>query len=109
MHSLRTLFLNRIGVPESENVTFENLDMILEKTARTIPFENLCIMENRTTDITPDNLIDKILKRNEGGLCYELNTIFYLFLIENGFNARWCPVKWCKLSATTSCRLFMQN
>ncbi|WP_436664016.1 DUF669 domain-containing protein [Alicyclobacillus acidoterrestris] len=21
----------------------------------------------------------------------------------------WCPVKWCKLSATTSCRLFMQN
>ncbi|EPZ43345.1 arylamine N-acetyltransferase family protein [Alicyclobacillus acidoterrestris] len=87
MHSLRTLFLNRIGVPESENVTFENLDMILEKTARTIPFENLCIMENRTTDITPDNLIDKILKRNEGGLCYELNTIFYLFLIENGFNA----------------------
>ncbi|MFC7560436.1 arylamine N-acetyltransferase [Paenibacillus farraposensis] len=53
----------------TEIITFENLDSVLEKTAREIPFENLCIIENRTTDITKENLIDKIIKRNEGGLC----------------------------------------
>ncbi|MBM7651971.1 arylamine N-acetyltransferase family protein [Neobacillus cucumis] len=87
MDKLSKLFLHRIGVPTTENVTFENLSSILEKTAREIPFENLCVIKNRTTDITKENLVNKILNRNEGGLCYELNTIFYLFLVENGFNA----------------------
>ncbi|PLS08338.1 arylamine N-acetyltransferase family protein [Neobacillus cucumis] len=87
MDKLNMLFLHRIGVPKTENVTFENLDSILEKTARAIPFENLCVIKNRTTDITKGNLINKVLTRNEGGLCYELNSIFYLFLVENGFNA----------------------
>ncbi|WP_449622309.1 arylamine N-acetyltransferase family protein [Robertmurraya sp. Marseille-Q9965] len=87
MDNLNKLFLSRIGVTTTENVTFDNLDMILEKTSRTIPFENLCVIENRTTDITKENIVNKILNRYEGGLCYELNTIFYLFLIENGFNA----------------------
>jgi N-hydroxyarylamine O-acetyltransferase len=31
--------------------------------------------------------MNKILLKKEGGLCYELNSIFYFFLIENGFNA----------------------
>jgi N-hydroxyarylamine O-acetyltransferase len=87
MEKLDTLFRHRIGVLKNEIITFENLDIVLEKTAREIPFENLCVIENRTTDITKENLIDKMIKRNEGGLCYELNSIFYLFLIENGFNS----------------------
>ena len=87
MEKLDTLFRHRIGVLKNEIITFENLDIVLEKTAREIPFENLCVIENRTTDITKENLIGKIIKRNEGGLCYELNSIFYLFLIENGFNS----------------------
>jgi N-hydroxyarylamine O-acetyltransferase len=61
--------------------------MVLEKTARTIPFENLCIIGKKTTEITKDNLVKKILEQNEGGLCYELNSILNLFLIENEFNA----------------------
>lgn len=87
MDKLNMLFRHRIGIPETENVTFEHLGIILEKTARTIPFENLCIINKKTTDITKGNLANKILNRNEGGLCYELNSIFYLFLVENGFNA----------------------
>ncbi|MFD0692645.1 arylamine N-acetyltransferase [Paenibacillus sp. GCM10027628] len=86
MDKLDLLFRHRIGILKNEIITFENLDIVLEKTAREIPFENLCVIENRTTDITKENLIDKIIKRNEGGLCYELNSILYLFLIENFFN-----------------------
>ncbi|WP_369899560.1 arylamine N-acetyltransferase [Bacillus manliponensis] len=87
MSELNVLFRKRIGIPENENITFETLDSVLEKTAKNIPFENLCIIENKTSDITKENLINKILVKKEGGLCYELNSIFYFFLIENGFNA----------------------
>jgi N-hydroxyarylamine O-acetyltransferase len=86
MSNLNTLFRRRIGFPEHEEITFEKLDIILEKTAKTIPFENLSIIGNRTTDITKEHLINKLLTKNEGGLCYELNALLYLFLAENGFD-----------------------
>ncbi|WP_338473327.1 arylamine N-acetyltransferase (plasmid) [Niallia sp. XMNu-256] len=87
MNELNALFRKRIGIPENESIPFEALDNVLEKTAKSIPFENLCIIENKTNDITKENLINKILVKKEGGLCYELNSIFYFFLIENGFNS----------------------
>ena len=87
MSELNELFRNRIGFPENVDITFEALNQILEKTAYNIPFENLCIIENKTSDITRENLVNKILVKKEGGLCYELNSILYFFLIENGFKA----------------------
>jgi N-hydroxyarylamine O-acetyltransferase len=87
MKDLNRLFRKRIAIPESEKISFESLGKVLEKTAKTIPFENLRMIENRSRDVTKENLIDKLLLKNEGGLCYELNTILYFFLIENGFDA----------------------
>jgi N-hydroxyarylamine O-acetyltransferase len=87
MSELNALFRKRIGFSEKEKITFEILDQVLEKTARTIPFENLCIIDNKTSDISKKNLVNKILVKKEGGLCYELNSIMYFFLIENRFNA----------------------
>lgn len=86
MNNINELFRNRLGIPQNEVITFQYLDTVLEKTAKTIPFENLCIIENRTKEITEENLTSKILKQNEGGLCYELNSILYLFLSENNLN-----------------------
>jgi len=87
MNDLDSLFRRRIGMSQTE-ITFEKLDKVLEKTAKTFPFENLCILEDRTTAITKDNLIHKMLEQHEGGLCYELNPLLYLFLVENGFDSR---------------------
>ncbi len=87
MGKLTSLFHKRIGLPENETVTFEKLAAILERTAQTIPFENLTIIENRTRKITKENLINKIGEKMEGGLCYELNPFFYFYLLENNFNA----------------------
>ncbi|MEH7493698.1 arylamine N-acetyltransferase family protein [Neobacillus niacini] len=85
MNDLNVLFRNRLGLPQDAIITFQYLDTVLEKTAKTIPFENLCIIENRTKEITKENLTSKIIEQNEGGLCYELNTILFLFLFENNF------------------------
>lgn len=86
MNNVNVLFRRRIGIPDHEVVTFQNIDKVLENTAKTIPFENLCIIENRTAEITNESLTSKILEQNEGGICYELNAILNLFLIENNFN-----------------------
>jgi N-hydroxyarylamine O-acetyltransferase len=87
MQKLTPLFHKRIGMPYNEPITFEKLAVVLEKTAQNIPFENLTLIENKTRSITKENIINKIIERNEGGLCYELNPLFYFYLIENGFNA----------------------
>ncbi|MGP4038647.1 arylamine N-acetyltransferase family protein [Gracilibacillus sp. D59] len=84
MTELNTLFREKIGMPENKKVTFTTLDHILEKTAVAFPFENLCIIANKTEAVTKQNLMDKILVRNEGGLCYELNPLLYFFLVDNG-------------------------
>ncbi|MCH6268954.1 arylamine N-acetyltransferase family protein [Neobacillus citreus] len=86
MGELNLLFRKRIGYPQDETVTFEKVDTILDKTAKSIPFENLCIIANKTAEISKENLKNKILLKYEGGLCYDLNTILFYFLIENGFN-----------------------
>lgn len=87
MDELNGLFRDRIGISKDEVLTFASLDHVLEKTSRAIPFENLCVVGNRTKEITKENLANKIIKHHEGGLCYELNALFYLFLVENGFQA----------------------
>ncbi|WP_257349021.1 arylamine N-acetyltransferase family protein [Pseudalkalibacillus decolorationis] len=87
MSELNELFRKRIGFPENEKLTFETLDNLLEKTAVSIPFENLSMIAKKTSGITKENLMKKLLVNNEGGLCYELNPILYFFLVDNGFDA----------------------
>ncbi|QGH32844.1 arylamine N-acetyltransferase [Gracilibacillus salitolerans] len=87
MSELNTLFREKIGIPKNKKITFTTLNTILEKTATTFPFENLSIIANKTQGVTKKNLINKLLVRNEGGLCFELNPLLYFFLIDNGFNA----------------------
>ncbi|MGM7701270.1 arylamine N-acetyltransferase family protein [Pseudalkalibacillus sp. Hm43] len=84
---MNELFRKRIGISSQETVDFHNLEQVLQNLSRTIPFENIRIMQNKTQPLTEDYLIDKLLINEEGGLCYELNPLLYLFLIENGFEA----------------------
>jgi N-hydroxyarylamine O-acetyltransferase len=88
MSEINQLFRKKIGFSESEIITFEKLEQILEKTSRMIPFENTNIIFGKPYKISKESLTEKILIRNEGGLCYELNPIFYFFLLENEFNVR---------------------
>ncbi|MCM3789239.1 arylamine N-acetyltransferase [Domibacillus indicus] len=87
MGELDIAFRKRIGFSEDKRITFANLEDILSRTAQALPFENLSILSGRTKEISEKNLIQKIILHNEGGLCYELNGLLYLFLIENGFKA----------------------
>ncbi|WP_102347272.1 arylamine N-acetyltransferase family protein [Bacillus sp. Marseille-P3661] len=88
MNELNVLFRKRIGIPVHQELSFEDLPSILVKTGTTIPFENLGVITKKNKAITKENLVNKILVRNEGGLCYELNTLLYFFLLDNGFDIK---------------------
>jgi N-hydroxyarylamine O-acetyltransferase len=88
MSNLNQLFRERIGLGNSVPVTFANLNAILEMTAAAIPFENLCTITGDLNELNDGNLMEKIILRNEGGLCYDLNGILYLFLKENGLDVQ---------------------
>lgn len=88
MGNLNSHFRERIGFPIDKPITLENLDTLLELTAASIPFENLCTLSGDLDEISQEYLMEKIIQRKEGGLCYDLNGILYLFLKENGVDVQ---------------------
>ncbi|MBT2639724.1 arylamine N-acetyltransferase [Bacillus sp. ISL-39] len=88
MNDLNGKFRERINFPIDESITLENLDTLLEKTAFSLPFENLCTLSGDLNNLSDEYLVGKIIQRNEGGLCYDLNGILYLFLKENGLDVQ---------------------
>lgn len=90
MEDMKARFLKRIGLTldEHEPIAFEHVDRILEQATLTLPFENLCVVEQRTKPISRESLIEKVLVQKEGGLCYELNPTLYYFLLDAGFDVK---------------------
>lgn len=64
MQNIDELFRRRIHYSLSKKLGFKDLDDILDNTAQTFPFENLCIMKGKHDPITKESLIEKTLERN---------------------------------------------
>ncbi|MBR5337975.1 MAG: arylamine N-acetyltransferase [Lachnospiraceae bacterium] len=89
-------YLKRIGLDKPEVLDKESLDRIIRAHQCSIPFEDLeCNYLKKRVYIDQESLFDKIIKRNRGGYCFELNTLFKDFLVELGFDAYsvFCRVK----------------
>jgi N-hydroxyarylamine O-acetyltransferase len=55
---------------------------------KAIPFENLDIHLNNPIILDIDSIYDKIINRNRGGFCHELNGLFYCLLKQTGFEVK---------------------
>ncbi|MHC2833937.1 arylamine N-acetyltransferase family protein [Bacillus sp. F9_6S_D1_P_5] len=88
MTSLREKMFTRLHLANRTEVKFEELNTILFAFAHTIPFENLDVIARNANTITTENLQNKILTISRGGLCYELNTLFYYFLQDCGYDVQ---------------------
>ncbi|MEI4616406.1 arylamine N-acetyltransferase family protein [Bacillus cereus] len=88
MTSLQDQLFTRLNLKKRNEVTFEELPTILFSFAHTIPFENLDVIARNTNQISLENLREKILTSSRGGLCYELNTLFYYFLRDCGYDVQ---------------------
>ncbi|WP_273491271.1 arylamine N-acetyltransferase family protein [Gordonia otitidis] len=88
-------YLRRIGVGRDivESLTIEPgdlgaIDALARSQHRSIPFENLDIHRGHVVDVAPTAIVDKVITRHRGGICYELNGVLLLALDEIGVPAR---------------------
>ncbi|MFD6510528.1 arylamine N-acetyltransferase [Bacillus sp. NPDC060175] len=86
MTDFQKQFFARLNIENKEIVSFEDLSHIMYAMSQSVPFENLNILENNFTETSKENLEQKILLNNRGGLCYELNPAMYYFLKDSRFN-----------------------
>ncbi|EOO15758.1 arylamine N-acetyltransferase family protein [Bacillus cereus] len=86
MTDFQKQFFARLNIEEKHKVSFEDLPNIMYAMAQSVPFENLNILENNFKEISKENLKEKILINNRGGLCYELNPAMYYLLKDSKFD-----------------------
>jgi N-hydroxyarylamine O-acetyltransferase len=76
-------YLARIKFRGPAQVSLESLFQLQQSHLLTVPFENLDIHLGKK--IFPENNFEKIVARNRGGFCYELNGLFHDLLQTLGY------------------------
>lgn len=79
-------YFERIQYEGAVEPSYEVLSTLQQQHLLHVPFENLDIHNHIKIDLT--NLFDKIVIRNRGGFCYELNGLFYELLSAFGFTVK---------------------
>ena len=78
-------YLERIGYIGSRAADFETLSELQYRHFLSVPYENLDILNKIPLSLKIDDLFEKIVIKNRGGYCFELNTLFNHLLKELGF------------------------
>jgi len=81
-------YLHRIKYSGEVKATIEHLRFLQHAQLFTIPFENFDICLNRTIQLEPTRLFQKLVQSQRGGYCFELNGLFLMALKSFGFDAR---------------------
>ncbi|MET8644799.1 arylamine N-acetyltransferase [Streptomyces sp. NPDC004675] len=79
-------YLRRIGVEHPAWPTADVLRELHQRHLRTVPFENLSIHFGEGVVLDQKQLVDKVVGRHRGGICYELNGAFGALLKALGFD-----------------------
>lgn len=64
----------------------ERIRLVQEVFSDIFPFENLDVLLEAETPITPDYVVEKMLEGGRGGVCYELNSLLHVVLKELDFD-----------------------
>ncbi|MCI0553304.1 MAG: arylamine N-acetyltransferase [Anaerolineae bacterium] len=79
-------YLNRMHYSKPIKPDAETLRGLQIAHMMNIPFENLDIVLKRSIHLSEEALWEKIIVRNRGGFCYELNGLFAWLLKQIGFD-----------------------
>lgn len=78
-------YLQRIHCPMERTPSLKYLKQLHKGHLQHIPFENLDIHMRNEIMLDVQRIYKKIILRNRGGFCYELNGLFYHLLKQLGF------------------------
>jgi len=80
-----TNYLHRIQAVKQDERNLAYLSHLQKQHVLNIHFENLDILNKKPLSLSRDCLYKKIILNQHGGVCYELNGLFYHLLKELGF------------------------
>ena len=78
-------YLKRIGFTGTPKPDFTTLCALQSLHLKAIPYENLDIMRGVPLSLKVEDIYEKIIVRNRGGYCFELNALFAWLLRSLGF------------------------
>ena len=78
-------YLRKLGYRGSAQASFDTLQELQSLHLQRIPYENLDILNGRLLSLEPDDLYDKIILKQRGGYCFELNGLYRELLISLGY------------------------
>lgn len=79
-------YLDRIGYTAGPELSAENLHKLIRCHLETVPFENLDICYNPKRMSTKyEDMYHKVVVRKRGGICFELNSIFFWLMEQMGY------------------------
>ncbi|MDJ0840945.1 MAG: arylamine N-acetyltransferase [Acidobacteriota bacterium] len=78
-------YLQHLGYSGPREPNARTLAALQTAHLHRVPFENLSIHSGETIHLDPNAFFQKIVGRNRGGFCYELNGLFGELLRELGF------------------------
>lgn len=73
-------YFKKIGYHGNENADIATVTEIMRHQLFTVPFENLDVQAGKIVSLVPEEIVEKILHRNRGGYCYEVNGLFAMAL-----------------------------
>ncbi|MBU3625516.1 arylamine N-acetyltransferase [Polynucleobacter sp. JS-Safj-400b-B2] len=73
-------YCERIGYEEEPKANEQTLKGLIRHQLMTVPFENLDVQAGKVVSLVPEEIVEKIINRNRGGYCYEVNGLFGMAL-----------------------------
>src|SRR5205085_349834 len=80
-------YLNRLGYSTFPTISLETLATLQTNHIQTFSHDTIDSFLKRPIALDPKKIIEKFLRENRGGLCFELNGAFCYLLQNLGFNA----------------------
>ena len=74
------LYFKRIHFRGTAKADIATVAAMMRCQLLTVPFENLDIQAGQVVSITSEDIVEKILMRQRGGYCYEVNGLFAMAL-----------------------------
>lgn len=73
-------YCQRIGFTGSPAADLATLTELMRRQLFSVPFENLDVQAGKIVSLDPAHIAEKILDRQRGGYCYEVNGLFSMAL-----------------------------